>query len=88
MIYTQGVQSWYFSLAVLFKQVEDAVLHLLPSLEKKPVGVEGLRIFLLLSELLHVIQRYKPRQTNTKLAEAVAAAVQNLSAESLQVIGT
>ncbi|KAI3371674.1 hypothetical protein L3Q82_024235 [Scortum barcoo] len=65
-------------------EVESAVLHLLPSLEKNPVGVEGLRIFLLLNELLHVIQKHKH---STKLAEAVAAAVLNLSADSLQVIG-
>ncbi|XP_038561956.1 probable E3 ubiquitin-protein ligase HERC3 [Micropterus salmoides] len=68
-------------------EVEAAVLHLLPSLDKKPVGVEGLRIFLLLNELLHVIRRHKRRHTSTKLSEAVAAAVLSLSAESLQVIG-
>ncbi|XP_029290721.1 probable E3 ubiquitin-protein ligase HERC3 isoform X2 [Cottoperca gobio] len=66
-------------------KVEAAVLHLLPSLDKKPVGVEGLRIFLLLNDLLHVIQRHKLR-SSTNLAEAVAAAIQRLSAESLQVI--
>ncbi|XP_078024314.1 putative E3 ubiquitin-protein ligase HERC3 isoform X1 [Epinephelus lanceolatus] len=71
----------------VFAEVEAAVLHLLPSLDKKPVSVEGLRIFLLLNELLHAIQRHKRRQTSTKLAEAVAAAVVNLSADSLQVIG-
>lgn len=67
------------------QQVEAAVLHLLSSLDEKPVGVEGLRIFLLLNELLHVIQR---RKTSTELAEAIAAATQRLPAESLQVIGT
>ncbi|XP_018559610.2 LOW QUALITY PROTEIN: probable E3 ubiquitin-protein ligase HERC4 [Lates calcarifer] len=67
-------------------EVEAAVLHLLQSLYKKPVGVEGLRIFLILSELLHVIQKHN-QQKSTKLAEAVAAAVLSLSAESLQVIG-
>ncbi|KAL7402017.1 hypothetical protein ABVT39_008232 [Epinephelus coioides] len=71
----------------VFAEVEAAVLHLLPSLDKKPVSVEGLRIFLLLNELLHVTQRHKRHQTSTKLAEAVAAAVVNLSADSLQVIG-
>ncbi|XP_042351682.1 probable E3 ubiquitin-protein ligase HERC3 [Plectropomus leopardus] len=71
----------------VFAEVEAAVLQLLPSLERRPVGVEGLRIFLLLSELLHVIQRKKRNQTSTRLAEAVAAAVLNLSADSLQVIG-
>ncbi|XP_037623786.1 probable E3 ubiquitin-protein ligase HERC3 [Sebastes umbrosus] len=71
----------------VFAEVEAAVLHMLPSLDKKPVGVEGLRIYLLLNELLHVIQRHKGQQTSTKLAEAVAAAVLNLSADSLRVIG-
>ncbi|XP_070686885.1 probable E3 ubiquitin-protein ligase HERC4 [Pempheris klunzingeri] len=68
-------------------EVEDAVLHLLPSLDKKPVGVEGLRIFLLLNELLHVIQKHKQRRTSTKLAEAVAAVVLSLSTDSLKIIG-
>ncbi|XP_044049751.1 probable E3 ubiquitin-protein ligase HERC4 [Siniperca chuatsi] len=68
-------------------EVQAAVLRLLPSLDKKPVGVEGLRIFLLLNELLHVIQSHKQQQTSTKLAEAVAAAILRLSADSLQVIG-
>ncbi|XP_053175956.1 uncharacterized protein LOC128359488 [Scomber japonicus] len=67
-------------------EVETAVMHLLPSLDKKPVGVEGLRIYLLLIELLHVIQKHK-RQQSTHLPEAVAAAVVRLSADSLQVIG-
>ncbi|XP_041794818.1 probable E3 ubiquitin-protein ligase HERC4 isoform X2 [Chelmon rostratus] len=68
-------------------EVEAAVLHLLPSLDMNPVGVEGLRIYLLLIELLRVIQRHKHPQCSTKLAEAVAAAVVRLSADSLQVIG-
>ncbi|KAM6926748.1 putative E3 ubiquitin-protein ligase HERC4 [Lycodopsis pacificus] len=68
-------------------EVEAAVLHLLPSLDKKPVGVEGMRIHLLLNELLHVIQRPDLRRTSTALAEAVAAAVQRLCAGSLQVLG-
>ncbi|XP_078113864.1 putative E3 ubiquitin-protein ligase HERC4 isoform X2 [Sander vitreus] len=67
-------------------EVEAAVLHLLLSFDENSVGVEGLRIFLLLNELLHVIQRHK-LLLSMKLAEAVAAAMQRLSAESLQVIG-
>ncbi|KAF3854379.1 hypothetical protein F7725_022434 [Dissostichus mawsoni] len=66
--------------------VEEAALHLLPSLDEEPVGVEGLRIFLILNELLHVIQKYK-LQSSTKLSDAVAAAIQSLSAESRRVIG-
>lgn len=73
--------------ASLCQQVETGVLQLLPSLDVAPVGVEGLRIFLLLNELLHEIKRRKG-PNNTKLAEAVAAAMQRLSAESLQIIGT
>ncbi|XP_068168690.1 probable E3 ubiquitin-protein ligase HERC3 isoform X3 [Antennarius striatus] len=64
----------------ILMEVEDAVLLLLPSLVEKPVGVEGLRIFLLLSELLHVTQ-------SEELAVNAAAAMQRLSPESLQVIG-
>ncbi|XP_059190452.1 probable E3 ubiquitin-protein ligase HERC3 [Centropristis striata] len=71
----------------VFAEVEAAVLHLLPSLEEQPVGVEGLRVYLLLTELLHVIQRLKRQQNSTKLAEAVAAAVLNLSADNLQIVG-
>lgn len=68
------------------QQVRDAVLHLLPSQDEKPPGVEGLRIFLLLSEL--VIQINKKSAQSTELAEKVAAAIQRLSDESRQVIGT
>ncbi|KAI9538030.1 hypothetical protein NQZ68_019371 [Dissostichus eleginoides] len=71
----------------VFGGVEDALLNLLPSLDKQPVGVEGLRIFLILNELLHVIQNHKPPLKSIKLAKAIAAAVLNLSAGSLQVIG-
>ncbi|XP_071362163.1 probable E3 ubiquitin-protein ligase HERC3 [Trachinotus anak] len=67
-------------------EVEAAILHLLQSFNKKPMAVEGLRIFLLLNELLYVMQKRKQQQS-TKLAEAVAAAVLSLSADSLQVIG-
>ncbi|XP_041853876.1 probable E3 ubiquitin-protein ligase HERC4 [Melanotaenia boesemani] len=70
----------------VWEEVEAALLHLLPRLHKNPVGVEGLRIYLLLNELLHVIQKHT-RQQNTELAEAVAAAVTDLSANNLQLIG-
>ncbi|XP_047196022.1 probable E3 ubiquitin-protein ligase HERC4 [Hippoglossus stenolepis] len=66
-------------------EVAAAVLKLLPSFTD-PVGVEGLRIFLLLNDLLHVIQKLH-RPQSTELAQAVAAAVLKLSAENLQVIG-
>ncbi|XP_047451530.1 probable E3 ubiquitin-protein ligase HERC3 [Mugil cephalus] len=69
----------------ILEEVEAAVLRLLPSLDKKPVGVEGLRIYLLLTEFLHVIQKRKGLQSS-KLAEEIAAAAQRLSPESLQII--
>ncbi|KAK5898983.1 hypothetical protein CesoFtcFv8_008507 [Champsocephalus esox] len=71
----------------VFAEVEGALLNLLPSLDKQPVGVEGLRIFLILNELLHVIQNHKPPLKSIKLAKAIAAAILNLSAGRLQVIG-
>ncbi|XP_014266621.3 putative E3 ubiquitin-protein ligase HERC3 isoform X1 [Maylandia zebra] len=67
-------------------KIKAAVLHLLPSLDQKPVGVEGLRIYLLLNELLHAIQK-QTWQQSTELAEAVAGAVARLSNESLKIIG-
>ncbi|XP_034391869.1 probable E3 ubiquitin-protein ligase HERC4 [Cyclopterus lumpus] len=68
-------------------EVEAAVLLLLPSLDEMPLGVEGLRVFLLLNELLRATQRRGLLRTGTALAEPLAAAVQRLSAESLQVLG-
>ncbi|XP_024138390.1 probable E3 ubiquitin-protein ligase HERC4 isoform X2 [Oryzias melastigma] len=70
----------------VWKEVEAALLHLLPLLDKNPVGVEGLRIYLLLNELLRATQKQNQQQS-AKLAEAVAAAVTRLSAKNLQVIG-
>ncbi|XP_061577145.1 E3 ISG15--protein ligase HERC5-like [Cololabis saira] len=70
----------------VWEKVEAALLRLLPRLDKNPVGVEGLRIYLVLTELLHVIQKHT-QGPNTKLAEAVAAAVTSLSPKSLQIIG-
>lgn len=76
---------------VLFQQVETAILLLLPRLDNKPVGVEGLRVFLVLTELLHVTQKYcQPliSSTSLKLVEEISVAFQNLSPESLRIIGT
>ncbi|KAF7654590.1 hypothetical protein LDENG_00067360 [Lucifuga dentata] len=69
----------------VWAEFEAALLHLLPSLDKNPVGVEGLRIYLLLSELLHVIEKHK-RQHSTNLTEAVADALLRLSDDSLQIL--
>lgn len=66
-----------------------AALQLLPSLGESPAGVEGLRIFLLLTELLHVTQRSKVlKQQCTELTDKTAAAIQRLSDGDMQVIGT
>ncbi|XP_026032646.1 probable E3 ubiquitin-protein ligase HERC4 [Astatotilapia calliptera] len=70
----------------VWAEIEAAVLRLLPSLDQKPVGVEGLRIYLLLNELLHAVLKHT-RQQSIKLAEAVAGAVTRLSNESLKIIG-
>ncbi|XP_030587326.1 probable E3 ubiquitin-protein ligase HERC3 [Archocentrus centrarchus] len=70
----------------VLEEVEAAVLELLPSLDVKPVGVEGLRIFLLLSELLHAMQKCRQQQ-NTRLADAVADVMQRLPDESVQILG-
>ncbi|XP_038161517.1 probable E3 ubiquitin-protein ligase HERC4 [Cyprinodon tularosa] len=71
---------------IVWKEVEAAILHLLPLLDKNPVAVESLRIFLLLNELLHVIQKHR-KQQSSKLAETVAAVVSSLSMTSLEVLG-
>ncbi|XP_007558653.1 probable E3 ubiquitin-protein ligase HERC4 isoform X2 [Poecilia formosa] len=68
-------------------EVEASVLRLLPLFDKNPVGVESLRIFLLLNELLHVVQKHRKQQQRSKLAEMVATAVTSLSRESLKVLG-
>ncbi|XP_067444973.1 probable E3 ubiquitin-protein ligase HERC4 isoform X2 [Thunnus thynnus] len=69
----------------VWARVEAAITQLIPSLEENPVGVEGLRIYLLLIELLHVIQKHN-QQHSTNLAEALAAAIVRLSADNRQVI--
>ncbi|MED6263774.1 hypothetical protein CHARACLAT_008019 [Characodon lateralis] len=66
--------------------VEDAVLLLLPSLDNKPVGVEGLRVYLVLNELLHANQQHCNPQS-LRLTEEIFAAFQKLPPESLQIIG-
>lgn len=75
--------SWLY----ITQQAEAAILQLLPTLDGNLVGVEGLRIFLLLTALLYVIQK-REVEPATKLAEGLAAALQRLSAENLQVTGT
>ncbi|RVE72057.1 hypothetical protein OJAV_G00057880 [Oryzias javanicus] len=65
-------------------EVEKAVMKMLPSLHKNPAGVEGLRVFLILNELLYAIQRSR-RMWSVEIATKVAAAVQSLSTENLQI---
>ncbi|KAM7396239.1 hypothetical protein PAMP_019296 [Pampus punctatissimus] len=69
----------------VWDKVEAAVTQLIPSLVEKPVGVEGLRIYLLLIEFLRVMQKHK-KQQSTELTKVVAAAIVRLSADNLQVI--
>lgn len=69
------------------EQVGVAVLKLLPSLDESPAGVEGLRIFFLLTELLDVIQRNGIREQSIALAEKLAAAVHRLSDKNKKVLG-
>ncbi|XP_010889879.2 probable E3 ubiquitin-protein ligase HERC3 [Esox lucius] len=66
-------------------EVETAVQDmLLPALYEDPVGVEGLRIYLLLPELLRVLQK---QQRGADLTEAVAAAILRLHPNKLRVLG-
>lgn len=66
----------------VLEQAEAAAIPMLPCLDQSPVGVEALRVYLLLIELLVVVQFKK----GTELAEELAAAIQRLSADSRQVL--
>ncbi|KAM9754307.1 putative E3 ubiquitin-protein ligase HERC3 [Menidia menidia] len=71
---------------VVFPEVEAAVQKLLLSLDGGQVAVEGLRVFLILNELLFAMQKHR-RPRSVQLSEGVAAAVQSLPAESRQILG-
>lgn len=58
---------------------------LLSNLSKNPVGVESLRVYLVLSELLTVISEQSKANTND-LIEAVAAAILRLHTDKLKVL--
>ncbi|XP_075898837.1 putative E3 ubiquitin-protein ligase HERC4 [Nelusetta ayraudi] len=73
--------------AHLLSEVVAAALQVLHSLDESPAGVEGLRIFLLLTELLHVTQRSKDLTQWIELTDKTAAAIQRLSDRDKQVIG-
>ncbi|XP_053740928.1 probable E3 ubiquitin-protein ligase HERC4 isoform X2 [Synchiropus splendidus] len=64
-------------------EVEAAVAQLLPGLPHRPASVEGLRIYLLLMELLHVLQQQSQR---TPLGDTLACSLARLSGESLELI--
>eukprot|EP00063_Salmo_salar_P076055 XP_014050890.1 PREDICTED: E3 ISG15--protein ligase HERC5-like isoform X2 [Salmo salar] len=65
-------------------EVEAVVQHtLLPSLYEEPIGVEGLRVYLVLPELLRVLHKQHRR---TDLTKAVAAAILRLHPDKLQVL--
>nr|XP_024001260.1 probable E3 ubiquitin-protein ligase HERC3 [Salvelinus alpinus] len=64
-------------------KVEDVVQRiLLPSLSKDPIGVEGLRVYLIIPELLRVLLK----QRGIDITEAFAAAVLRLNPDKLQVL--
>ncbi|CDQ97028.1 unnamed protein product, partial [Oncorhynchus mykiss] len=65
-------------------EVEAVVQHtLLPSLYEEPIGMESLRVYLVLPELLRVLHKQHRR---TDLTEAVAAAILRLHPDKLQVL--
>uniref|UniRef100_A0A4W5P1Q4 HECT-type E3 ubiquitin transferase n=1 Tax=Hucho hucho TaxID=62062 RepID=A0A4W5P1Q4_9TELE len=65
-------------------EVEE-VIHriLLPSLSKDPIGVEGLRVYLIIPELLRVLLK---QQRGMDITEAFSAAVLRLNPDKLQVL--
>ncbi|KAL1023560.1 hypothetical protein UPYG_G00042400 [Umbra pygmaea] len=66
-------------------EVETVVQDkLLPALFEEPVGFEGLRIYLVLPELLRVLLK---QHRGAHLTEAIAAAILKLHPKKLQVLG-
>ncbi|XP_071025008.1 probable E3 ubiquitin-protein ligase HERC3 [Oncorhynchus clarkii lewisi] len=65
-------------------EVEDVVQRiLLPSLSKDPIGVEGLRVYLIIPELLRVLLK---QQRGMDITEAFTAAILRLNPDKLQVL--
>ncbi|XP_045074686.1 probable E3 ubiquitin-protein ligase HERC3 [Coregonus clupeaformis] len=65
-------------------EVKEVVQHiLLPSLSKDPIGVEGLRVYLIIPELLRVLLK---QQRGIDITEAFAAAILRLNPDKLQVL--
>ncbi len=70
-------------LMVFVSQVVKVVEQMLPSLNPNPTGVESLRVYLLLPEL---IRRLK-KQQRTELTEALASKILQLDPDSRTVLG-
>ncbi|CAB1327289.1 unnamed protein product [Coregonus sp. 'balchen'] len=67
-------------------EVKEVVQHiLLPSLSKDPIGVEGLRVYLIIPELLRVLLK---QQRGIDITEAFAAAILRLNPDKLQILDT
>ncbi|XP_041950064.1 E3 ISG15--protein ligase HERC5-like isoform X1 [Alosa sapidissima] len=67
-------------------EVESVVQqHLLPSLSPSPAGVEGLRVYLILPELLRVLLK---QHRGTDLAVSLAEAILRLHPDSLKALET
>ncbi|XP_066534384.1 E3 ubiquitin-protein ligase HERC2-like [Hoplias malabaricus] len=68
----------------ILSEVENVVKqYLLPSLGSSAVGVEALRVYLILPELLRVMNKIK---CNTQLTVALASSILNLNQESLNIL--
>ncbi|KAL2098053.1 hypothetical protein ACEWY4_007260 [Coilia grayii] len=68
----------------ILKEVERVVRqHLLPSLSSSPAAVEGLRVYLILPELLRVLLK---QQQGTQLAISLAEAILRLHPDSLKTL--
>ncbi|XP_072321506.1 E3 ISG15--protein ligase HERC5-like [Eucyclogobius newberryi] len=72
---------------IVMKEVERVCERLVLSLSPCPVGVECLRIYLLLTELLHVLHQLPRTHRENVLVEALATAILRLPEESIRVLG-
>ncbi|XP_058626281.1 uncharacterized protein LOC131537051 isoform X2 [Onychostoma macrolepis] len=68
----------------LISEVKMVVEQMLRSLNPNPVGVEALRVYLLLPELI----RHLKKQQRTKLTEALASKILQLDPDALKVLET
>ncbi|XP_041950062.1 probable E3 ubiquitin-protein ligase HERC3 isoform X5 [Alosa sapidissima] len=69
---------------VMMKVSQVVEQHLLPSLSPSPAGVEGLRVYLILPELLRVLLK---QHRGTDLAVLLAEAILRLHPDSLKALG-